>query len=82
MALAIFGVINNSRIMQTMYHRNKEAQTRELLNHQRAYEMQKYGLSPIPQKNHIPIRVVDTAGRNEPCPCGSGKKYKNCCINK
>lgn len=20
--------------------------------------------------------------RNEPCPCGSGKKYKNCCINK
>lgn len=18
-------------------------------------------------------------GRNEPCPCGSGKKYKNCC---
>ncbi len=21
-------------------------------------------------------------GRNSPCPCGSGKKYKNCCINK
>jgi len=21
------------------------------------------------------------AGRNEPCPCGSGKKYKQCCIN-
>ena len=20
--------------------------------------------------------------RNEPCPCGSGKKYKKCCINK
>lgn len=20
-------------------------------------------------------------GRNEPCPCGSGKKYKKCCIN-
>ena len=20
-------------------------------------------------------------GRNEPCPCGSGKKYKNCCMN-
>lgn len=19
-------------------------------------------------------------GRNDPCPCGSGKKYKNCCI--
>jgi len=21
-------------------------------------------------------------GRNEPCPCGSGKKYKQCCLNK
>jgi SEC-C motif/Protein of unknown function (DUF2384) len=24
--------------------------------------------------------VSDMPGRNEPCPCGSGKKYKNCCI--
>ena len=22
------------------------------------------------------------AGRNEPCPCGSGKKYKKCCLGK
>jgi hypothetical protein len=21
-------------------------------------------------------------GRNEPCPCGSGKKYKKCCLDK
>lgn len=21
-------------------------------------------------------------GRNDPCPCGSGKKYKNCCLAK
>ena len=21
-------------------------------------------------------------GRNEPCPCGSGRKYKKCCLNK
>ena len=25
-----------------------------------------------------PLRTEKTAGRNEPCPCGSGKKYKNC----
>ncbi|MDR2469807.1 MAG: SEC-C domain-containing protein, partial [Tannerella sp.] len=25
-----------------------------------------------------PIRVEKRAGRNDPCPCGSGKKYKNC----
>ncbi len=23
-----------------------------------------------------------TAGRNDPCPCGSGKKYKKCCLNQ
>lgn len=22
------------------------------------------------------------AGRNDPCPCGSGKKYKQCCLGK
>ena len=26
-----------------------------------------------------PIRTGPKVGRNDPCPCGSGKKYKNCC---
>jgi len=26
-----------------------------------------------------PIRVGPKVGRNDPCPCGSGKKYKQCC---
>ncbi len=26
-----------------------------------------------------PQKVEKKAGRNEPCPCGSGKKYKKCC---
>jgi len=29
-------------------------------------------------KGSAPIRVEKKVGRNEPCPCGSGKKYKNC----
>jgi preprotein translocase subunit SecA len=29
----------------------------------------------VPQQ---PVRKEVTVGRNEPCPCGSGKKYKNC----
>jgi hypothetical protein len=27
-------------------------------------------------------RGSSKVGRNEPCPCGSGKKYKKCCLNK
>ena len=26
-----------------------------------------------------PLRSEDKIGRNDPCPCGSGKKYKKCC---
>ena len=31
------------------------------------------------QKSSTTIRVGKKVGRNEPCPCGSGKKYKHCC---
>ncbi len=41
-------------------------------------------LSAIGKSNLLPFpstqpRRVQKTGRNEPCPCGSGKKYKNCC---
>ena len=26
-----------------------------------------------------PVRRAEKVGRNDPCPCGSGKKYKKCC---
>ena len=30
-------------------------------------------------KEKAGIKIIPKAGRNEPCPCGSGKKYKKCC---
>ena len=30
---------------------------------------------------HEPVRVTKV-GRNDPCPCGSGRKYKQCCLGK
>ena len=30
------------------------------------------------QKANAPVKVDKQVGRNDPCPCGSGKKYKNC----
>ena len=29
-----------------------------------------------------PVKNGEKVGRNDPCPCGSGKKYKNCCGKK
>ena len=31
------------------------------------------------QKNSTTVRKEKKVGRNDPCPCGSGKKYKKCC---
>ena len=30
-------------------------------------------------RSNSPIVKTSTIGRNDPCPCGSGKKFKNCC---
>ena len=30
------------------------------------------------QKARVPVKADSHIGRNDPCPCGSGKKYKNC----
>ncbi len=43
------------------------------------------GQAPKPQDTRKPEtfrREAPKVGRNDPCPCGSGKKYKNCCMNK
>jgi uncharacterized protein len=35
----------------------------------------------IPEPGGLPLprRVARAVGRNEPCPCGSGRKHKHCC---
>lgn len=36
--------------------------------------------NPFPEQTHEPERRKEAkVGRNDPCPCGSGKKYKRCC---
>jgi preprotein translocase subunit SecA len=37
------------------------------------------GPAPAPQGGHPVTRSEPKVGRNDPCPCGSGKKYKKCC---
>ena len=34
--------------------------------------------SEAPAKRPTPIQAGPKVGRNDPCPCGSGKKYKQC----
>ena len=36
----------------------------------------------LEQKKSGTVVVGKKIGRNDPCPCGSGKKFKKCCMNK
>jgi Predicted metal-binding protein related to the C-terminal domain of SecA len=47
-------------------------------------EIAEYKLPSMPQvtvssEKPAPVRAEHKIGRNDPCPCGSGKKYKKCC---
>ncbi|MGC1491414.1 MAG: SEC-C metal-binding domain-containing protein, partial [Candidatus Acidiferrum sp.] len=48
--------------------RKKERQQKEL----------KYQTGPAQAEAPKPVRAGAKVGRNDPCPCGSGKKYKKC----
>jgi preprotein translocase subunit SecA len=37
---------------------------------------------PSESSASAPARGSEKVGRNDPCPCGSGKKYKQCCMRK
>ena len=52
-------------------------------------KFEKPNLRPLPDKpfefggsNVIDMNTRKKIGRNDPCPCGSGKKYKKCCLGK
>jgi preprotein translocase subunit SecA len=59
---------NYQNIQTTRSAVSEHAETQEAVRNQRQ------GERPKPQ----PVVAEDRVGRNDPCPCGSGKKYKQC----
>jgi preprotein translocase subunit SecA len=50
------------------------------IQHDVAHSIYHVGLAKeAPQKKKEAVPVGKRVGRNDPCPCGSGKKYKHCC---
>jgi len=43
--------------------------------------LRRHGLRPVFRPSEDEVRTLhsEKVGRNDPCPCGSGKKYKKCC---
>lgn len=51
--------------------------------HERQYRARRQAeYEPADLADEEPIPVTAKIGRNDPCPCGSGKKYKKCCMHK
>ena len=55
----------------------REDEVRELRKEQESQPMYYGGGEESPKRQ--PVKAKKKVGRNEPCPCGSGKKYKKCC---
>lgn len=57
---------------------------------ERKQEQKKRQLKEMPGEDEAPLpppvepikKEKEEPGRNDPCPCGSGKKYKQCCLSK
>ncbi|MEO6302943.1 MAG: SEC-C metal-binding domain-containing protein, partial [Bacteroidia bacterium] len=68
---------NQQQVTQAKFTQEQPKQKKEKLTESRdenIVEEQNAQQKPKIQ----PIRVEAKIGRNDPCPCGSGKKYKSC----
>ena len=73
----------NRIIKRTYSIQIQKEEAPDLLQHE---EQEMFFGAPEPGKKRKPkvaqARASAKVGRNDPCPCGSGKKYKKCCMNK
>lgn len=69
-------------IVHHIFHLNLEHFNQRSLEERRQRELDEVSLSAAAAGQDQQVeqrRVEDKVGRNEPCSCGSGKKYKKCC---
>ncbi|CAM3517128.1 preprotein translocase subunit SecA [Vibrio aerogenes CECT 7868] len=76
----VVSVLSKVRVQQPedvdQMEERRRAQAEEAARHA---QTQHGGSSEVQDENHQPmVREDRKVGRNEPCPCGSGKKYKHC----
>jgi SEC-C motif len=74
----LFAVLHTFLFKEHLY---QQALSKEALTGEKAVwpgEARSHGLAGIAEA----IRDKGRVGRNEPCPCGSGKKFKVCCLRR
>jgi len=66
-------------IVHHIFHLNLERFDSHEIEEKRERELDQLNLNTGESSAAVEQRKSDKVGRNEPCPCGSGKKYKKCC---
>ena len=59
--------------------REQEEMAREFRHHEETANLSYSSSGKVETEKKKPIKAEAKPGRNDPCPCGSGKKYKKCC---
>lgn len=59
-------------------NQEKEPEQRAELCHREVKTQENSGQKTTLEAKNNPVHAQDKIGRNDPCPCGSGKKYKKC----
>jgi len=57
----------------------KEVKEEEFQHKETVRDVEYQSSTPPPPRKKQPVKRAAKAGRNDPCPCGSGRKFKNCC---
>ena len=81
--LASFARVNQYGFIETPYFKVNNGKITSEIHYLNAHEEEKYNIAhagvQIDERNKSPENFkVNKIGRNDPCPCGSGKKYKKC----
>ena len=75
-------LMESSENVEELDRRRREAEARHQLNFQKAEATSATASPAEAAQSAVPqtpfVRCEKKVGRNEPCPCGSGKKYKSC----
>lgn len=83
-----FGEVLRSRDMKKLLYRREKALSKEGITpdwsvYDEASDLSgvvdQAGVASEPAFEPAAAKTMPKTGRNDPCPCGSGKKYKNCC---
>ncbi|TCS41709.1 preprotein translocase subunit SecA [Reinekea marinisedimentorum] len=81
--LAMVQVRSQEEAEEEARRRQELAKAKMQYEHAKASALQQEEQESAPEgdeaQKQAPVRTSQKVGRNEPCPCGSGKKYKQCC---